>query len=432
MRKLLWLLFVLSSPIWLLSQKEASSKIKFSLQGKVAIDNLVYFKKQAKKINSRNEGTVNLKGTIEFDEEAIFKIQVASRKDLQDDFRDRLGYVREAYFHFVDRKLDMSIGKQLASWGTADIYSPTNNLNPVDYTDFFDLEDNKLGVWMVKAKRFHTNRFFTEVLISPFLPTIAAPNTDSRWVVGLPSQVPHPSETNSFIPIQYNYVNLYPDYKDVGLMMGFRNGVTIGQWDVSQSFLVGPNFTPSFSQGESRLGQSAIQVDLAPIHQRQYVFGIDFATAFKYVGFRGEMALKGLSKENSKRGLSTLYYEYTIGLDRTFSRLIFNKNLTVIAQWVQQIILAEDRPMDNNIRFFLQRAMMLRTELALNYFSSFTIQALNTLDTNSWYIQASLKYRILDGWTVMARTDLVFGKANGFLGQFINNDRLQLKITYDF
>lgn len=106
----------------------------------------------------------------------------------------------------------MRIGKQLVSWGTADIYSPTNNLNPVDYTDFFDLEDNQLGVWMLRAKRFHTNRFSTEVLISPFLPTIAAPNTDSRWVVGLPKEVPHPSKANIFIPIQYQYINLYPDF----------------------------------------------------------------------------------------------------------------------------------------------------------------------------------------------------------------------------
>ena len=160
--------------------------------------------------------------------------------------------------------------------------------------------------------------------------------------------------------------------------------------------------------------------------------GFDFATTFKYFGLRGELALKGLSEPNSKSGLATLYYEYTIGIDRTFSQLVFDKNVLVILQWVRQRILREQTPMDNNIRFFLQKSLLLRTELAINYYSSFTIQTLYTLDAQNVYIRPSLKYRILDGLTIVAQADILFGKPNGFLGQFLGNDRWGVSLKYDF
>ena len=433
MRKItLFICYLISGTIILFGQDKETRKINVDIKSSVELNNMAYFKKEAHKINSRNEGTLNLKGTVEFDKESSFKMEMVSRKDLQDHFRNRLLYLREAYFLFVNQKIDVRLGKQLATWGTADIYSPTNNLNPVDYSDFFDLENNQLGVWMVRAKRFHGNHAYTEVLISPSLPTIAVPNPNSRWVIGLPRAMPHPSETNILLPINYAYADIHPNYRDIGFMMGCRNGITLGQWDLSQSALIGPNFSPTFTESINSIDASGVNVELKPNYQRQYVFGLDFATAFKYLGLRGEMALKGLSEPNSKHGLSTLYYEYTIGVDRTFSRLVFNKNVQTIFQWVQQIVLKDEEAVEGNIRFFLQKAIIFRTELALNYFSSFTIQSLYTLDAKNWYIQPSLKYRILDGLTLMTSADIVFGKTNGFLGQYINNDRFQLKIMYDF
>lgn len=411
---------------------QKKQNISIDLQSTVELDHISYFQKTANKINTRNEGTLVLKGTINFDEEASFKTVIESRKDLQDDYRDRLAYVREAYFHFVDRKIDIKVGKQIVNWGTADMYNPNNNINPIDYTDFFELEDNQLGVWLISAKRFHKDNKFTEILVSPALPTLAVPNPDSRWVLGLPQQMLNPLDVEKMLPIIYGYDNLQPRYKDVGFMAAFRNGISANNWDISKSILVGANYTPAFANTVKGIDTTGVQVRLAPIYQRLYALGFDFATTFKYFGLRGELALKGLSEPNSKQGLATLYYEYTIGIDRTFSQLIFNKNVMVILQWVRQRILREQTPMANNIRFFLQKSLLLRTELAINYYSSFAIQTLYTLDAKNVYIRPSLKYRILDGLTVIAQADLLFGKSNGFLGQYLGNDRWQVRLSYDF
>ncbi|MEM1120846.1 MAG: DUF1302 family protein, partial [Bacteroidota bacterium] len=142
------LALLLFSSVFLEAQQEDTNKINLSLQGSVELDHISYFNQETGKINHRNEGTFTLKGLLEFDEAARFEMEVESREDLQDDFRRRLFYVRTAFFHLIDRKLDIKIGKQLVNWGAADIYSPINGINPIDYTDFLDMSDNQLGVWM--------------------------------------------------------------------------------------------------------------------------------------------------------------------------------------------------------------------------------------------------------------------------------------------
>jgi len=427
--------FLIGFGCWLIigscfAQKK--EKISIDLQGALELDHISYFREIANKINTRNEGTLVVKGIVNFDEEATFKTVIESRKDLQDPFRDRLGYVREAYFHFVDRKMDVRAGKQIVNWGTADMYNPNNNINPIDYTDFFELDDNQLGVWMFSAKRFHKDNKYTEVLISPALPTLAVPNPDSRWVLGLPREMPNPLEVEKMLPIVYGYEDLQPDYKDVGLMFGLRNGISANNWDISKSILVGTNYTPSFANSVQGIDSSGVQIRLRPVYQRLYALGFDFATTRKSLGIRGELALKGLSEPNSKKGIATIYYEYTIGIDRTFSQLLFDKNVLVILQWVRQRVLREQQPVDNNIRFFLQNALLLRTEWQFNYYSGFTLQTLYTLDAQNIYLRPSLKYRVLDGLTVTAQADVLFGQPNGFLGQYLGNDRWQVSLKYDF
>lgn len=410
---------------------QTTQKINFDIQGTVELDHISYIKKEQGKINSRNEGTLTLKGNIDFNEKIVFKSVFEARKDLQDNYRDRL-YLREAYFTFSSEKADLKIGKQIINWGTADIYNPTDNINPVDYSDFFDFEDNKLGVWMANLKYFYDDNHFTELIISPSLPALAVPNPDSRWVLRLPKSMPNPLMPSTLKNIQYHYEGLRPNFQDAGLLLGIKNGVTVNGWDFSQSFLAGMNYLPDFTSSLVGIKETHVEVALAPSFERLYVLGLDFAKAFKKFGLRGEFALKGLSRPQAKGQLAAAYYEYIIGIDHTFSQLLFQKNVLVILQWIQQIDM-ENKPIANdNIRFFLQKAINLRTELAINYFSSFTIQTLYTLDAKNLYIRPSLKYRILDGLTVIAQADLLFGKPTGFLGQYINNDRFQLRVTYDF
>jgi hypothetical protein len=41
--------------------------------------------------------------------------------------------------------LEVTVGKQIYAWGTADAFNPTDNINPYDYLDVLDNE--KMAVW---------------------------------------------------------------------------------------------------------------------------------------------------------------------------------------------------------------------------------------------------------------------------------------------
>src|SRR5688572_6442269 len=61
--------------------------------------------------------------------------------------------------------VEVSVGKQIFAWGTADAWNPTDNLNPNDYLDPIDNE--KLGVWSI-ASRGTAGPASLTVVVAPF------------------------------------------------------------------------------------------------------------------------------------------------------------------------------------------------------------------------------------------------------------------------
>jgi len=57
--------------------------------------------------------------------------------------------VKEATLAAHRGPLEVSVGKQIFAWGTADAFNPTDRLNPYDYLD--PLDNEKLGVWSAAA-----------------------------------------------------------------------------------------------------------------------------------------------------------------------------------------------------------------------------------------------------------------------------------------
>ncbi len=66
--------------------------------------------------------------------------------ELEDNNVRRLSLNLEEYYaEFNFSSFDLRIGKQIFSWGKADAFNPTDNLNPRDYIDLF-VEEEKIGV----------------------------------------------------------------------------------------------------------------------------------------------------------------------------------------------------------------------------------------------------------------------------------------------
>ena len=78
--------------------------------------------------------------------------------------------VREAYVHlfgFLTKNLDVKIGRQRITWGTADKLNPTDNLNPYDLEDILDFGRHR-GSDAISLDYYLNNEFSLQGVYIPF------------------------------------------------------------------------------------------------------------------------------------------------------------------------------------------------------------------------------------------------------------------------
>lgn len=68
---------------------------------------------------------------------------------------------------FLLPSLDLTLGKQIVSWGTADKINTTSNINPCDFEDILDF-GRKRGVWAINAEYFFAQNYKLQAVFLPF------------------------------------------------------------------------------------------------------------------------------------------------------------------------------------------------------------------------------------------------------------------------
>ena len=130
-------------------QDELVSSLKIETGGRVRVEHHSYFTDLGEdKINGRNSLDLALRAKASL-KSVVTEGRFLVRYDYNDPTRNRVD-AEEAYIQFGLGVLTLRAGKTMVSWGTANLRNPTDVLNPVDYRD--PLEDEKLGLWMLRAK----------------------------------------------------------------------------------------------------------------------------------------------------------------------------------------------------------------------------------------------------------------------------------------
>ena len=95
-----------------------------------------------------------------------------------DDFEDddpQRNYLNltEAFLDIYFDDFDLRLGKQIVTWGKADVANPTNNISPTDYSNFLD--DEKMGV-VAASLSYYWNDWSLQVVGVPgFTPSRLPP-----------------------------------------------------------------------------------------------------------------------------------------------------------------------------------------------------------------------------------------------------------------
>ncbi len=391
--------------------------------GFIEYRNFTYFRDDASddKIN-RAEGIIKLEyekyigdlGKILVSPKLIFDNDNYSSSYI-DEFENkgvrRLSFDLEEYYaEFNFSSFDLKIGKQIFSWGKADGFNPTDNLNPRDYIDLF-VEEEKIGVPAINLLYYWNDFTFDLVFIPTYTPT----------------RLPLINSRHSFLdpetPFVVNGRELPADTLSSS-QTAIRILRHISGWDLSVSYY----------DGYDDLTLAIVDVDqsLTPTYNRIRVIGGDFATTFGGLGVHGEAA-----QFIYDGGKDEDYLQYILGIDYAWTDVIKDHDVFLILEYMGDTTTQpreDERPAFatglgrvfrnsflSTVTYKFSDTLELETELAFN------------MDSHvSYVINPEVRYDITDKLKFTFGIDFVEGVQKTFFGQFDNDDRSYFFLKYSF
>jgi hypothetical protein len=198
--------------------------------------------------------------------------------------------VREAYiqlFGFLSKNLDVKIGRQRITWGTADKLNPTDNLNPYDLEDILDFGRHR-GSDAISFDYYFNSEFSLQGAYIPFFQPVNMPVGIFANALSPAMELPQGMTLMKFTDqINMPAYNL-SESSTAGLKIkGFAAG-----FDFSLSYVWGRDGMPistynTFNPVDA-MGGISINSDLS--FYRTHIFGVDMASSVGGVGVWAEAA----------------------------------------------------------------------------------------------------------------------------------------------
>lgn len=358
--------------------------------------------------------------------------------------------IRQAYVQlpgFIAKNLDLTIGRQIISWGTADKLNPTDNLNPYDMEDILDFGRHR-GADAINLNYYFINDFSIQAVFIPFFQPANLPvgifsnalNSDME----IPQGVQLESYTDSVAMPRYDI----GESSSVGLRFkGYAKGV-----DFSLSYVYGLDGIPMNTQNTIIPGTSltSINVSAEISYVRNHIFGADLATSIGGIGLWAEGAL--FDPQNDVY-LTTDYSAYypsspvpvttdSLLLDKTKPYLkfivggdyFFGNGSYLNVQYMHGFI--HERGDENlNDYFFMQYEMkFLREKLKFSPIGGGYIVSDWSDVKNNYAIvyMPQLSYQASENTEIILSTAIFDGKGSSLFSQLNDYDMFMLKVKYSF
>ncbi len=345
--------------------------------------------------------------------------------------RDPYFYFREGYLKYRGDNFDLAVGKQFYTWGTADGFNPTDNLNPRDYHDVPDRE--KMGIFSFAASYYPTDASITLVIIPLFTPS-RLPLASSRW-----NADPNRKSTDSSLaaaglpPGTTIRRREMPGERLDKVQAGIRAKQTIAGWDVSMSYFDGYNTQPVVRQ----IGNVA-----RPRFNRMHVIGTDFTTTSGKFEYHGEGAWRlyesGRATSILPIVLGGMYtwdddWVKNIELDQILFNLEYSKEITLSKKFNPQYKESGifDRPFQNSVLSRITVKVDENNEFYLSGNYNIHYHRTEHHHNNSSF-EPKIMHKFSDALKIEGGLELFWGPHNSFWGKWRRNDRTFALITYQF
>lgn len=336
--------------------------------------------------------------------------------------------VKEAVATLLRGPFELSLGKQIFVWGTADAFNPTDRINPYDYLDVLDSE--KLGVYSAVA-RLGVGPASLTVVVVPFFTPSRLPLPDSRWT---------PAPPPGFIAVVDD--RELPGRDIENMQYAARIRATVSGWDFSVSYYDGFEDIPAFRRSTAAVAPGVVVPRFTPVYTRVRVGGADFSTTWRGFEFHGEGAFTFV-QSNGRRD----DFQGIAGFNRTWDGLGLRwlERVTWILEYAREVPLGgvRDRTIVEPGGAFQVGDLLADNafrdtvvgRLKLDVSDDTHVQLTGLLDltrSSSYYARLNVSHRLSGAWLVEAGLDFMGGARDTFWGRWRDNDRFFFLLRYLF
>lgn len=325
-----------------------------------------------------------------------------------------------AIFRFENS--DLSVGKQIITWGRADGINPTDNLSPKNYTLLLPEEgDRKSGVASLKHDYYFSPELTATLFYSPFFEPNKVP-------FAFPSLI-QPTEKK-------------PAYNIENSEFAFKLNKIGSDLDWSISYFNGFDLTPDVKYTGSAGGKVFIEIS----NHRIQVFGADFAKNYGRYGFRGEAAyMLTEDMDGIQPNIRNPNLFYILGGDRTFMETL-NINLQFIGRYIFKYSDVEKMNNPTERAIYIknsifsgeldetQYSMSGRVDYKLfNETLDMEMFAVYNFNRSDYFIRPIVRYAFTDSWKGIIGGEFYEGDENRtFYGFLKKNNTVYLELKYGF
>jgi hypothetical protein len=357
--------------------------------------------------------------------------------------------VREAYvqlFGFLTKNLDIKIGRQRITWGTADKLNPTDNLNPYDLEDVLDFGRHR-GSDAISFDYYFNSEFSLQGAIIPFFQPANMPVGIFATALTPSMEMPQGLTLMGFS----DQVNM-PKYNlaestTAGLKLkGFAAG-----FDFSLSYVWGRDGMPMATDNTftpvDTMGGMSIHSNLA--FTRTHIFGADMAGSIGGVGVWAEAA--AFLPENEvvmTNDLSAMYpsspvpvtqdstvlkkeayVKFVLGADYNFANGTY-----LNVQYLHGFVNERGADALNDYFFVQLERKFFEDKLKIAPLSGgFIVSDWGDIENNYALVyDPSISYMATDNAEITLSTALFDGKGESIFANFSDYNMFMLKLKYSF
>lgn len=329
----------------------------------------------------------------------------------------------QAYLDLYLGPIDIRAGFQIFAWGVAELYNPTDRLNPLDFTDI--LEAEKEGSLALKIITSFSNWSFEAIWI-PLPEDSLLPSSSGRFF--LPTRIVTALGPN----INVTSFSLKPRRSLKNPQFAGRVRGIVGRFDLAFSYFYGFVTVPNVEVVAGPLDPitNAVPVTVTQVFPREHVIGVNLATTIDRLALHLESAVT-IPKETGRDigSADELRWNYVIGGQYTFDDLLGDDDLEFFLDFTQE--LHAGRQAFNLTRPF-QLSLLTRVRYIFSEELALSVEGAIDFNDKAYVIRPKMIWEFYEGFHLSAGVDIINGPDGSFFNQFDEDERAYLWLKYQF